>query len=304
MTAFVDNRHVADVSLAEPEQEPRGALAKRWGIIKCAVADWRELAADETVDLAHLCGPPAERAEIARGFLAAGKSVILDAPPAASLEDLDSMIQAAQESAGRLFASLPHLLHPAILRAEQLVKDGEIGEVFLGQITALDHAEAPAPALSDTGFHALYVLQRFLGPASAATAECVGVEGREDSCALSLRHGESGLSGIVVSQVSPGTRPTVERRLVGTEGMLLISDLEDALPLIGFRGEEVIPLPVRQPLYVQPWYVARMLDHFLDCLLQEKEPEVTVAEARAALATALAARESAQTGQRVPIHLL
>jgi predicted dehydrogenase len=84
--------------------------------------------------------------------------------------------------------------------------------------------------------------------------------------------------------------------------MLLIrDDPEDELPLIGFRGEEVIPIPVRQPLHVQPWYVVRMLDHFIDCLLEGKEPEITVAEARAALATAQAARESARTGQRVTL---
>jgi predicted dehydrogenase len=327
MTAFVDNRHVADVWLAEPGEEARRALAGRWGIIKRAVGDWRELAAEESVDVAHLCGPPAERVEIARAFLAAGKSVLLDAPPAASLEDLDTMIAAAQGAAGRLYASLPQLLHPAIIRAQKLVKDGEIGEVFLGQVTALDNAEPPRPALSDTGFHAIYVLQRFLGAATAVTGECgrrgdarreardasgegkphplpplLAGEGGEESCAVSLRHGEGKLSGILVSQVSAGTRPTVERRMVGTEGMLLIrDDPEDELPLIGFRGEEVIPVPIRQPLHVQPWYVGRMLDHFVDCLLEGKEPEVTVREARAALATALAAREAARTGQRVRI---
>jgi predicted dehydrogenase len=310
MTAFVDNRHIAEVYLAEPEEELRRALAARWGIVKRAVADWRDLAAEESADLAHLCGSLRERVEIAGAFLAAGKSVILDAPPAARLADLDAMAQAAQSSSGRLYASLPHLMHPAVRKALEMVQDGDLGELFLGQVAALEKPGTRAEAaLSGAGFHAVAVLQRFLGPARSVVAECAAPhplpplpagEGAEGSCGLTLRHGQAALSGIVVSQVAAETRPMVERRLVGTEGMLLIrDDPEDELPLLGFRGEEVIPIPVRQPLHVRPWYVARMLDHFVDCLLEDQDPEVTVAEARAALTTALAARESARTGQRV-----
>lgn len=313
MTAFVDNRHVAEVYLAAPDEETRQTLAARWGIVKRAVADWRELAADDGVDLAHLCGPLPERVAIADAFLAAGKSVILDAPPAASLEDLDAMAQAAQRSSGRLYASLPQLEHPAIRRALQIVGEGDLGELFLGQVTML---EKPAPAggraaaAPNAAFSAIAVLQRFLGPARSVTAQSVEprslpaslAQGGEASLGLTVLHGPAGLSTVLVGQTSAGGRVVGERRLVGTEGMLLIrDDPEDELPLLGFRGEEVIPIPIRQPLHVRPWYVARMLDHFVDCLREDREPEITVGEARAALATALAAQESARTGQRVTL---
>ncbi len=303
MIAFVDNHQVAEVFLAEPEEEPRQALAGRWGIIKRAVADWYELVADEGVDVAHLSGPLHQRVETARAFLAAGKSVILDAPPAASLADLDAITQAARGSQGRVFASLPHLMHPAVHKALQMVKAGDVGELMLGQVTALEPpAGEPQAVLSAAGFHAIAVLQRFLGPAQSVAADCAGPVERPENCGLILRHDKSALSGIVVSQVAAGVRAMAERRLVGTEGMLLIrDDPEDEWSLIGFRGEEVIPIPIRQPLRVQPWYVGRMLDHFVGCLVQGKEPEVTLAEARAVLATARAARESARTGQRVKV---
>ncbi len=303
LTAFVDNPRVGTVYLAELQEEPRRSLAARWGIIKRAVADWQELAAEESVDVAHLCGPLRDRPTAAGAFLAAGKSVILDAPPAASLEDLDAIVAAARHSRGRVFASLPHLMHPAVRKALEVVKQGDLGRLFLGQVTALAPPSSPPPsAFLATGFHAISVLQRFLGPAISALAECQGPPEHADSCALSLRHPQDALSSVLVSQVAAGVRPLAERRLVGSEGLLLIrDDPEDELPLVGFRGEEVIPLPVRQPLHVQPWYVGRTLDHFVDCLLDAREPEVTVAEARAVLATALAAREAARSGQRVRV---
>ncbi len=313
MTAFVDNPHVAEVYLAEPDEETRGALSARWGIVKRAVADWQALVAEESVDLAHLCGRPQERVAVANAFLAAGKSVILDAPPAASLEDLDAMVRTAQRSAGRLYTSLPQLEHPAIRRALQVVGEGDLGELFLAQVTMLEKPPPTAEqsaAVPSAAFHAIAVLQRFLGLARSVTAQSVESRslpaslavGGEASLGLTLLHGRAGLSTILVGQTSVGGRSVAERRLVGTEGMLLLrDDPEDELPLLGFRGEEVIPIPIRQPLRVQPWYVARMLDHFVDCLREDREPEVTVGEARAALATALAAQESAHTGQRVTL---
>ena len=84
---------------------------------------------------------------------------------------------------------------------------------------------------------------------------------------------------------------------VSSSGHLVI-----AQKLLGMRGEEVIPLPVRVPLHVRPRYVALMLDHWVDCLRREREPEVTPAEARQALATVLALVESARTGQRVTLR--
>ena len=85
-----------------------------------------------------------------------------------------------------------------------------------------------------------------------------------------------------------GTRAMAERWIVGTEGLLVLrDDPEWDLPMLGCRGEEVIPIPIPELLQVRPWYEARMLDHFIECLRHDKEPVVSVAEARAALATAL-----------------
>jgi predicted dehydrogenase len=195
-------------------------------------------------------------------------------------------------------------MHPAIRRARQLVAAGEIGEVFLGQVTAVLSApqeSAPPDTLLEAAFHAVSVLQRFLGPAHTVTAERSPDREKPSAGGAVLRHSHGALSTLTLSQASE-IRAVQERRLVGTRGMLLIrDDPEDELPLVGLRGEEVIPLPVRVPLRVHPWNVSRMVDHFVDCLRTGQDPEVTLDEARAALATVLALRESAASGRRVTV---
>lgn len=304
LAACVENRHLAHVLLAEPDPAARERLTRRWGIIKQATGKWRELLADDTVDLFLVAGPPEDRTEVAAAALAAGKHVILDAPPALSLDDFDRLLASCPPGGPRLFVSLPQLMHPAIRRAQQLVAAGEIGDLFFGQVTALVGVaeDAPSPDLwLEVAFHAVSVLQRFLGPAQAAAADRAGGSDRPSAGGAILRHAQGVMSTLTLCQ-TPGTRTVQERRLVGTQGMLLIrDDPEDELPLLGLRGEEVIPIPVRVPLRVQPWNVSQMVDHFVDCLRTGKEPEVTLDEARAALATVLALRESAGSGRRLTL---
>ncbi len=304
LAACVENRYLAHVLLAERDPARRERLTRRWGIIKHATVNWRELLADDTVDLVLVAGPPEERATVATEALAAGKHVILDAPPALSLDDFDRLLAAASSGPARLFVSLPQLMHPAIRRAQQLVAAGEIGEVFFGQATAMvgaaEEGGSPDPWL-EVAFHAVSVLQRFLGPAQAASADRRARSDRPSAGGVVLQHAHGAMSTLTLCQ-APGNRTVHERRLVGTQGMLLIrDDPEDELPLLGLRGEEVIPIPVRVPLRVQPWNVSQMVDHFVDCLRTGKEAEVTLDEARAALATVLALRESAASGRRITL---
>ncbi len=49
------------------------------------------------------------------------------------------------------------------------------------------------------------------------------------------------------------------------------------------------------------WSIDRALRHFVDCIREGVEPEVTAENARAALKTVLAAYQSAREGRRVQI---
>ena len=60
------------------------------------------------------------------------------------------------------------------------------------------------------------------------------------------------------------------------------------MPLLLTRGRETLPVPVPLPLQVRPWLVSRMAGGLLEALGEDREADVTLAQARSALATALA----------------
>lgn len=323
MKAFVDSPHVRDVYLADPSEEARSGLAREFGIIKRVCADYHELLADDTIVLVDICTPHYLHAPIAIEAMRAGKDVIVEKPLALNVAQCDEMIAVARETGRRLFCALCQRRFPAHLKAMELIRAGAIGKPFLGAITIIgnefgrmndpgswkgDWEKAGGGALFDTGYHAVYVLQHFFGPArvvSAMTKRLV-VEPpnkADDNSAVALEMDDKVLCSIVVTYSATGDRWSEERRIVGTEGSLLIrDDPEDELPLVVFHGAEFTPVKVHNPPGVNGYGIGQTIHHFLECLDRGQESEITLAEARAAVATVMAAYQSDREGRRVDLR--
>ena len=107
---------------------------------------------------------------------------------------------------------------------------------------------------------------------------------------------------IVLTFAATGHGYDAEHRIVGTEGALLIRDHPaDEVPLMIVQEDSFLPVRVHNPLDVGGYGVQATLDHFIECIVEGREPELTVEEARAALATVLAGYDSERTGQRVAL---
>ena len=320
--AYINNPHVADVYVADISEEARRSLADRFGIIKKTFADYQELLADESVDVADICLPHHLHHPAALAALKAGKAVIVEKPPALSLQHFDEMAEAAQAAGRKLFVALCQRMFPAHRKAKELLEAGEIGRPFLATVTVLgnemermndpdswkgDWEKAGGGAMFDTGFHAVYMLQHFFGPASAATAvtkrlAATAEKKADDTAGAILELPGEVLGTIVVTYASTGSRWQEERRLVGGEGVILIrDDPEDELPLVVVKDGDFWPVKVRRPPHVNAWGIARALDHFIDCIITDTAPEITLQESRSALATMLAIYRSAQQGERMEI---
>jgi predicted dehydrogenase len=322
MRGFVENPHVTDVRLADPSAEARDGLMREYGLITYGVPDYETLLADDTLDAVDICAPHHLHHPIALAALKAGKHVITEKPIAISIKQADEMIAAAKRAKKRLFVALSQRRFPAHLKARQIIDEGDIGKPFLGIVTIIgnefdrmndpeswkgDLRKAGGGALIDTGYHAVYMLQHFLGPARAVTAMTkrllVQPKSKGDDTSVVALEMESGaMASIVVTYSATGDRWTESRQIVGPQGSLFITDNpDDEQPLMGCCEGEVMPIPVHNPPNVHGYGVRQVLHHFIACLMENRAPDITAQEARAALATVLAAYKSEQEGRRVTL---
>ncbi|MCX7597270.1 MAG: Gfo/Idh/MocA family oxidoreductase [Armatimonadetes bacterium] len=323
LRGYVESGLVRHVKGADPSPQVREAAAREFGIIRTVYDSMEALLDDPEVDVVDICTPHYLHKPQAVAALEAGKHVILEKPMAMNVAECDEILAAASASGRRVFVALCQRMFPAHIKAKQLVNEGAIGQPFLGVINVYGNAfewmndptswkgdweKAGGGALVDTGHHAVYMLQHFFGPAAAVTAAAkrllVEPENKADDTAVAaLELPGPALGSIVVTYCATGDRWTEERRIVGTDGSLLIRDYPaDDMPLLLLRGNDIIPVKVSGPLDTHGYGIARIIEHFLDCIVHDKPEEVTAQEARAAVATCQAAYVSEREGRRVVVQ--
>jgi len=97
-------------------------------------ASHKEILDSPDIDLVSICTPPFCHAEIAVDFLNAGKNVIVEKPMAASLEECDAMIAAAQESGKTLSVVAQNRFRDSISGLKKVLDSGLIGKIVHAQI--------------------------------------------------------------------------------------------------------------------------------------------------------------------------
>src|SRR3984957_15034607 len=98
--------------------------------IEKAVANWRELIADDRIDVIDVCTPVNSHAEIAGAALAAGKHVLCEKPLA--LSSAESMKLATSADGARVHGVVAMVGYnyrrvPALVLARSLCQSGPIG---------------------------------------------------------------------------------------------------------------------------------------------------------------------------------
>ncbi|MBU0610081.1 MAG: Gfo/Idh/MocA family oxidoreductase [Armatimonadetes bacterium] len=268
--------------LVEPEADERARLRQRYGLIKADTAELDPLLADDDVTVVDVCGPVAGRAEAARRALAAGKHVILDAPPAQSVAELDELAALAEAQGRLLLCALSPLHMPAHRKLQELLRREPLPPPVHATALTVLAPDAPADDLPVAAYEAIVALQHVLGPAVGVKSALVG----EASVSALLELGDGVAAQISVLRSPVGERPWGERRLFTTEGMILLRDNpEDELPLILAHGDDYAPVKVKAPPDVYEYAAVHCMEHLLDCMLSEQPEPAVWDEARAARAT-------------------
>ncbi len=104
-------------------------FATRWGW-RHWTTRWRDLAADDAIDLVDVSTPNDVHAEQAIAMLEAGKHVACEKPLAGTLDDARAMKAAAAKAKGKTFVWFNYRRCPAVALAHQLAREGRLGRVY------------------------------------------------------------------------------------------------------------------------------------------------------------------------------
>ncbi len=315
------------VALADPDPEALHHTSTRFHIKRCML-DYRALLEDTTIEAIAICVPAQFHVEIALAALDAGKHLFIEKPLALTLEECDRLIERAANLPLKIMLGFNTRWHRLAREARTLFHQGILGplEVVRSVLTSC-HTDLPewrkrrisgGGVLLEMAMHHFDLWRYLLGEeveeisahsrsgtwedesatvtarlsggalASATFAECTSqnnsleIYGRMGSLIVSFYR----FDGLEMSTTSdiPGNIPSRIKSL-----MQFAKELPRAIPTLQRGGEW-------HQTYVEEWR------HFVASVRTGLPVECGLEDGRRALAVALAAMESAATGQAVTIE--
>lgn len=297
---------VADVSADRAE-----ALASDCGAK--ALTDHRGLL--DLVDVAYVCSPPTTHRQHVTAAVAAGRHVFCEKPLATTLEDGRAIAEAVSSSGVQAMVGFNNRFRAPFMRLRELLRSGELGNLVSAWITRVEPS-TPAmganwrttPGLAcgvtiESAAHDIDFIRWGLGElvavAGSTSSSLPELPDHEDTlhALLWLEHGAA--VSLTISWAS--AVGTSSRGIVGTDGaacllgpnMWTLSELRWAR-----SGEEETIEPIDEREGADLGYLQESR-HFVECLRQDRAPDVTVRDGLAALEVSLALRTSAADGRVV-----
>lgn len=312
--AFAKLPDVDVVSVSSRSEEKAKALADEVGAV--ATTDPMSVIHHDDVEAVSITLPTHLHKEYTLAALEAGKHVLLEKPFALTVEDCDAMIAAQQQSGAILMVAHVLRFWPAYIEMIKYVQLGKLGKPLSAVASRLstvpgwaDWFTDPAKsggAVIDLMIHDFDTLNWTFG-----TPQTVYARGHEAAPGLwnqvhaVLDYGESNGS-IETSEFMPQDYPfTATYKVICEQGTVefvlraggVSVEMEGVNTLIVYENGNAFELDAEAS---DPY--ENQIAYFADCVRDQKFPEDgTPAQAKLALQTALAAKQSLETGQIVSL---
>jgi myo-inositol 2-dehydrogenase/D-chiro-inositol 1-dehydrogenase len=295
--------------------EPERARTSAEELGAHAFTDHIAMLAGTEVEAVLVASPPFLHRPLAEAALAAGRHVFVEKPLAASLDDCDAILQAAERADRRLMVGQVLRYYPTWRYVLERVAAGAIGRPFGAQVSRVgggwgsysvpwrQEIAKCGGMLMEVNAHEIDFLCELLGQ----PRRVYGALGRFldtvvdfPNLAFVSIHFESGGLGLLhASQVS--ALSDLSGKVEGEEGAIFYRDgfSRDGVITEARHGQPAVTTRVGDLSYEPP--VQAELRAFVEAIRAGAPPPVTGAEGRRAVAVAVAAHRSAEEGR--PIDL-
>lgn len=132
------------VAFCDIVQERAAEAAEQYGVTDAKVyTDYKELLADRSIDVIHVCTPNDSHAVISIAALESDKHVLCEKPMAKTTAEAQQMVDAAKRTGKKLSIAYQNRFRDDSLYLKQMVTDGDLGDVYYGKAIALRRRAVP-----------------------------------------------------------------------------------------------------------------------------------------------------------------
>lgn len=273
-----------------------------------------DLLSDKEIDAVYIATPLYLHCE--QTILAAkyGKHILCEKPMALTVEECKEMIKACKDNQVKLMIGFRMRFHVYHQKIKSLIEEGLLGKIVMGRTEGYLWFEATRDswrinkvlggggALIDLGEHSIDLLRYFIGD---EVVEVVALSSNvnfdypvEDTISVILKF-EGGAHSIITSSFAIPYRENL-LQIYGTKGSVLGSKTIGQFPdseLKGYINGQVKEYHIE---HIDTFNAE--IQHFAECIRDNKEPLVTGEDGLKATEIRLAAYESAKKGKAIRMN--
>ncbi|NLG49902.1 MAG: Gfo/Idh/MocA family oxidoreductase [Chloroflexi bacterium] len=288
--AYAANSDVCQlVACADVAPQAADSMEREFGC--AAYQDAAAMLDDVRPDAISICTPPSSHLPMTQLAAERGIAVLCEKPLTRNLPEAQQMVELVQSSDILFMNGLCHRFHGPVQQARQIIQEGRLGRViqfqnrfafrFQGveQRWFTDPEIAGGGILLDTAVHSLDLFRFLVGEVATVCAQIsttlpIQVE---DSATLLLRSVDNVIGEISCSWVTPPGEAIV--RIYGTDGTLGIDYSREPNLRYCLAGGDWVPVP-----FEGPDRFAAETRHFVECVRDGRQPQVTVQDGARAIA--------------------
>lgn len=310
--------HAKLVAIVDPS--PASEKACRELGVDQYYTDYREAFKNDSIDAVVVATPTVYHRDIVVTAAKAGKHIFCEKPMAMNEDECDQMIAAVKENKVKLQIGFMRRFDDSFRQAKKVIDNGEIGEPVLVKSTNRGPSEPQRwmfnlrksnGCLAEVNSHDIDTLRWFSG-SEFKTVHMIGGNFRNqevkeefpdyyDTFVLNATF-QNGLLGSIdgAAAVKYGYDTRVE--ILGTEGVVFIGQVhEKSVTVCNYKSGMVRPIVKSWRSLFREAYLAEAV-HFINCILNDEQPEVTGIDGKMAVKVVTAGNRSLKEKREITLE--
>jgi predicted dehydrogenase len=323
--AFQKNEHTEVLGICSRELTRAAAQAKEYGLENCRPYDSvSEMLKDERIQIVSICTPHHQHAEQAIECAEAGKHLLIEKPIAITLDSLRALQRTVEKAKVKTVVSFVLRWNPLFDNIKAMLAENTIGHVFYAEVDYL-HGIGPwykqypwnikkdigASNLLTAGCHAIDGLRWFVGleknvievSAYANYSPSNWLHYEYEPNSVTLMKFDDGTIGKTACSVECVMPYEFNIKLLGDEGTIRNNQVWSKRKFPGQTGWATVPTVMPDSGDVSHHPFVGEINHLVDCVINNIESHVNVADAVKTHEICFATILSAQQGHPVKLPL-
>ncbi|EIT86322.1 NADH-dependent dehydrogenase [Fictibacillus macauensis ZFHKF-1] len=311
------------VAVCDTNHQRADEMARLYGAK--AYYSYEALLENEQMDAVSVCTPNYLHADMTIAALQKGKHVLCEKPMAVSVEEAERMIQASKEHGKKLMIAHNQRFVPSHEKARELIATGEIGKIYSFR-TAFGHPgpeswsvdgenswffqkeKAQIGAMGDLGVHKTDLLRFLLNEEIEEVAAFVETSAKKqatvDDTAVCILKTESGVIGTLAASWSYVGKEDNSTIIYGEKGIVRLEEHPEYALIVQYGDGTVVNYALG---HIQSndsggQNDTGVIDRFVTCIKEDREPAVSGEEGKRSLAVIMAALKAHQEKRTISIR--